>query len=178
MITTTIKWLSIGLILTIIISLITPMLVKGQSPEVNSGAYQLMLKTLLDHSVPEISVDSAATQQGEVIFLDAREPSEYEVSHIDGSKLVGYDHFDMTSVEDIPKDQPIVVYCSVGYRSEKISEQLIAAGYQDVHNMYGGLFEWKNNNKDVVDQSGKTTQKVHAFNRAWGVWLKKGKKVY
>ena len=144
--------------------------------QVKSGAYRTMLRTLLSHSVPEISVEKAKNSTG-TIFLDAREPNEYEVSHIKDAHFVGYDHFAMDSVAGIAKDTPIIVYCSVGYRSEKISEKLIAAGYTRVSNLYGGIFEWVNEDQPVVDDKG-TTENVHAFNRKWGIWLKKGKKVY
>jgi 3-mercaptopyruvate sulfurtransferase SseA len=70
------------------------------------------------------------------------------------------------------------VYCSVGYRSEKVSEQLRQAGYQTVYNLYGGIFEWKNQGHPVVNAEGEPTERVHAYNRSWGVWLKKGDKVY
>jgi rhodanese-related sulfurtransferase len=144
--------------------------------QVRSSAYRSMLKRLLGHTVPELTVKQA-TATPTTTFLDAREPAEYEVSHISGSKLVGYDHFDLNSVASIPKETPIIVYCSVGYRSEKIAEKLIAAGYTQVSNLYGGIFEWVNEGQTVVNTQG-NTDKVHAYNRTWGVWLRKGKKVY
>lgn len=144
---------------------------------VNSGAYGFMLKTLLSHTVPEVSVPEAATAET-ALFLDAREANEHEVSHIRGARFIGYDNFDIASLSDIPKDQPIIVYCSVGYRSEKVSEQLLAAGYTDVANLYGGIFEWKNQGHEVVTPEGEVTEKVHAFSRSWGIWLKKGERVY
>ncbi len=147
-------------------------------PAVNGGGYQLMLQTLLSHSVPEVSVAEAATRQGAAIFLDARERAEFEVSHIPGARHVGYDAFDMSTVADLPKDQPLVIYCSVGYRSEKVSEQLINAGYSDVVNLYGGIFEWKNQGQEVVDSQGEPTEQVHAYSRTWGIWLKEGERVY
>ncbi|NJL77614.1 MAG: rhodanese-like domain-containing protein [Saprospiraceae bacterium] len=136
-----------------------------------------MLKNLLSHTVSELTVAEAKAVQGKAIFLDAREWKEYEVSHIANAKYVGYDSFDLKTVQHLPKDQPIVVYCSVGYRSEKVAEQLKSAGYQQVTNLYGGIFEWRNQGNGVVNQTG-STEKVHAYNRAWGVWLKKGEKVY
>lgn len=151
-------------------------MISAQS-KVNSKAYDLMLKNLLSHTVPELTVTEAKAMQGKAIFLDAREWKEYEVSHIANAKYVGYDSFDLKIVKQIPKDQPIVVYCSVGYRSEKIAEKLKSAGYQQVTNLYGGIFEWCNQGNKVVSQTG-STEKVHAYNRAWGVWLKKGEKVY
>ena len=45
-------------------------------------------------------------------------------------------------------------------------------------NLYGGIFEWKNQDGTVVDDEGSITDSVHAFDRAWGIWLNKGKKVY
>jgi rhodanese-related sulfurtransferase len=147
--------------------------------QVKSGAYRAMLYTLLSHSVPETGVKEAVQfhQEGHV-FLDAREPREFEVSHISGAIPVGYDHFDVRQLPDsLPKDQPVVVYCSVGYRSEKIAEKLKKAGFTKVSNLYGGIFEWVNQGHPVVDASG-VTQSVHAYDRSWGIWLKKGKKVY
>lgn len=144
--------------------------------QVRNSAYRAMLRKLLSHTVPEITVKQAA-QATSATFLDAREPSEYEVSHIAGSTPVGYDHFDLNSVASIPKTTPIIVYCSVGYRSEKVAEKLITAGYTQVSNLYGGVFEWVNEGQTVVNTQGKT-DKVHAYNRSWGVWLRKGKKVY
>jgi len=150
----------------------------AQSATVESPAYRIMLRSLLSHTVPEISVSEAHTKLKDYLFLDAREPAEYRVSKISGARPVGYDHFDLDSVSDIPKDQPIIVYCSVGYRSEKVAEQLRAAGYQRVFNLYGGIFEWKNQGLEIVSPDGAPTERIHAYNRAWGLWLRKGKKVY
>ncbi|MCU0340013.1 MAG: rhodanese-like domain-containing protein [Spirosomaceae bacterium] len=142
---------------------------------VESGAYNTLLKTLLSHSVPEIGVKEAVIAQA--VFVDAREQREYEVSHLQNALWVGYDRLDLTPLQKLPKNQPIVVYCSVGYRSEKVTEKLIKQGFTNVKNLYGGIFEWKNQGQAVVNAQG-TTEQVHAYSKTWGVWLKKGKKVY
>jgi len=136
-----------------------------------------MLNTLLSHSVPEVSVDEVDSSKS-VVWLDARERNEFEVSQIDEAKWVGYDDFSLDRVEEIPKDQEIIVYCSVGYRSEKVAEQLMEAGFSNVSNLYGGIFEWKNQGQEVVDSTRTVTERVHAYSKIWGVWLKKGEKVY
>ena len=149
----------------------------GQA-EVGSKAYSFMLSGLLSHTVPEISTKNAVEEAATTVFLDARESHEYQVSHIKDAIFVGYDKFDMQTVLDhVPKSKKVVVYCSVGYRSEKISEQLLAQGYQDVSNLYGGIFEWKNSGYPVYKDE-KETKEVHAYDRVWGLWLKKGEKVY
>jgi len=147
------------------------------SGQVKSKAYNTLLGTLLSHSVTEITVQEASKIANTAVFLDAREPQEYKVSQIKNARLVGYDHFDMSAVKDISKDSEIIVYCSVGYRSEKIAETLIANGFTNVSNLYGGIFEWKNQGHDVYDSTG-ITENTHAYNFTWGVWLDKGEKVY
>ncbi|HND87659.1 MAG TPA: rhodanese-like domain-containing protein [Saprospiraceae bacterium] len=149
----------------------------GQA-QVQDGAYRLMLKKLLAHSVPELQVQQLAADSSAVLLLDAREPREYAVSHIAGAVHVGYDHFRLSNLPDtMQKQRRIVVYCSVGYRSEKVAEQLRSAGFTDVSNLYGGIFEWVNQGHPVQDRQG-PTQRVHAYDRTWGIWLRKGKKVY
>ena len=145
--------------------------------QVESSAYNKLLSDLLNHSVNEIPVQQAIKMQNTVMFLDAREPEEFEVSHIASAFHVGYDNFNLRSVSKIKKDAKIIVYCSVGYRSEKIAEQLIKAGFTDVSNLYGGIFEWKNKGYDVYCDST-ITEKVHAYNKKWGQWLNRGQKVY
>lgn len=146
--------------------------------QVQSKAYNDMLRDLLDHSVTEISVSDIEGEGDGYIFLDAREKNEFKVSHIKNAVWVGYDDFKLSRVKDIPKTKKIVVYCSVGYRSEKVSEKLVAAGYTNVQNLYGSIFEWVNQGKPVYDMKGGRTEFVHAYDREWGKWLTKGKKVY
>ena len=146
---------------------------------VQSKAYDLMLQTLLTDSIPSVSVDSLAQKQNRVILLDTRSQPEYEVSHIDGARFVGYESFDRTAVQDISKDTAIITYCSVGYRSEKITKRLREMGFTNVKNLYGGIFEWKNQGHTVVNDTG-VTEKIHAYNKLWGQWLNinSGQKVY
>ena len=135
-----------------------------------------MLDTLLKHTVKEISPKDAANKR-KAIFLDARKPEEFNVSHIAKAIRVGYSDFALDKLPTVKKNTPIIVYCSVGYRSEKISEKLLAAGYTNVQNLYGGIFEWVNEGKPVEDSTGRTSN-VHAFNKDWGKWLQKGNKKY
>jgi len=145
---------------------------------------QKTLSELLDKynnkSIPYISVQELAMQNTEVFILDAREFSEYNVSHLKKAVFVGYNNFNTDTVLKTIKDknQKIVVYCSLGIRSEDIAEQLKKAGYTNVYNLYGGIFEWKNNDFPVFDTNEKETEKIHAFSKQWSKWLTKGKKVY
>jgi len=145
---------------------------------VRSKAYNNMLKDLLSHSVAEISVQDVDENEEGLVFLDARERKEFEVSHIKNAIWIGYDDFKMSRVKGVAKDSKIIIYCSVGYRSEKIGEKLVKAGYNNLFNLYGSIFEWVNQDRVVYDMDGNPTRRVHAFNDDWGRWLKKGEKVY
>ena len=113
-------------------------------------------------------------------LLDAREIEEYNVSHIKGAIYVGYKDFKIEDVEKEikSKNDKIVVYCSLGVRSEDIAEKLKRAGYTNVYNLFGGIFEWKNNDYDVYNSNNKITENVHAFSKEWSKWLTKGQKTY
>ena len=139
-----------------------------------------LLKKHNKNSVPYISVQELAMPKTDAIILDAREPKEYEVSHIKNATLVGYDFFDIKTVTEkyTNKDQKIVVYCSLGIRSENIAKKLKDEGYTNVLNLYGGIFEWKNNDFTVVDSEDNQTELIHTFNEAWSKWLTKGIKVF
>jgi rhodanese-related sulfurtransferase len=161
--------------LTLLLSMLTIALTS--KAQVENGAYNLMLKTMLSHSVNEISVGELAKLK-DAVLLDAREEAEYKVSHLLNARYVGYDNFNMDSLKNIDKQATIIVYCSVGYRSEKIAEKLKSAGFTNVSNLYGGIFEWINQGNQVVDSNEKKTNNVHAYNKTWGIWLNKGNKVY
>jgi len=131
------------------------------------GISQNSIREALDkynsNTVEYISVEElAALIEGnkEVKLLEARETSEYGISHLQDAIFVGYDNFEMTSIQDkIQPQDTLVVYCSIGVRSEQIGEKLKKAGYVNVYNLYGGMFEWFNKGYKVYDQKKITLRK-------------------
>ncbi len=136
--------------------------------------------SLLNFSVTPIDVDSLKKVQHSVILLDAREPAEFAVSHIEGAINCGYDNFTAESIQNLDKNATIVIYCSIGYRSEQIGKKLKKMGFSKVQNLYGSIFEWVNRGNLVVDNRGKTTPKVHTYNKKWSKWVnrKNVEKIY
>lgn len=139
---------------------------KVQKPE-----FEKRLNELLQFTIPVITVEEAKEIKKDLVFLDAREIEEYDVSHIPGAQYIGYDHFKIKNLEDISKDATIVVYCSVGYRSEKVGELLNKHGYKNVSNLYGSIFEWANCGYQLENKNGTPTKKVHTYNKAWSKWV-------
>ncbi|MCP4975988.1 MAG: rhodanese-like domain-containing protein [Maribacter sp.] len=137
------------------------------------------LRMLNKESIPYIQVNEVISQDS-IVFLDTRKIDEFEVSHLKNAIWVGYDNFEPQKIKDSIPDfnAPIVVYCSIGVRSEDIGEKLQKLGYTNIQNLYGGIFKWKNLGYPVFDSIGNETEKVHAYNKLWGKLLTKGEKVY
>lgn len=162
------------LISLFICSLFSTYLVSGQE------TLEFVLHKFNSKEIPYISVDSLAQNKDTFYLLDAREQNEFDVSHLEDAFYVGFDTFEKTSLTKIIPDTktPIAVYCSLGIRSHRIAQKLKKMGYTKVYNLYGGIFEWKNHGYPVFDNYGSETEKVHAYSALWGMYLKKGEKVY
>ena len=104
------------------------------------------------------------------LLLDVRTKDEFDVSHLAGATRVepGSD----VSKLSLPKDKPIVTYCSVGYRSAAMAKKLRDAGYTRVTNLEGSIFRWANENRPLVHE-GQPTDKVHPYNALWGMLVDK-----
>lgn len=151
-------------------------LINAMAQRTTDPAYEKMLNKLLSHKANEISVKDASVRT-DVVFIDVREKEEYEVSHVQNAIWAGYNDFNIERISGVDLKQQIIIYCSVGYRSEKICLKLARLGYDKTYNLFGGIFEWVNQGLPVYHEQGVTT-KVHAYSEEWGKWLTKGEKVF
>ncbi len=141
-----------------------------------------LLQTYNTASIPYISVEELRMLQmnDSIVILDARESKEFNVSHIASAKNVGFNDFSSEDkqLQNLNKNIPVVVYCSLGIRSEEIGEKLKKAGFTNIKNLYGGIFEWKNKNYPVIDSTGIETENVHTYSKMWSKYLHAGNPVY
>ena len=85
------------------------------------------------------------------LFVDVREPDEWEEGHIPGAVYVTRGRLEQRIEGLIPdKNRPLVVYCSAGSRSAFAAKVLGEMGYTDVVNLAGGFSDWKRNGYDVT----------------------------
>lgn len=145
-------------------------------------AFDEKLQSLYRNTVPLITVEALQKKliqnRNLILLLDIRSETEFNVSHLPNAKLVDYKNFKTGQFDTLARHLSIVVYCSVGYRSERVGEKLLAMGFKDVMNLYGGIFEWVNKGNIIVDQSNGATMNVHTYNKSWSKWLEKGVKIY
>gem|GEM_PF-124128 len=146
--------------------------------QVKSNSFNLTLKLILNKSTPSIGIEEAFSNRNDYLFLDAREINEYNISRIHQARHIGSKDFDLNKIAGIPKNTPLIVYCSIGKRSEEVVWKMKKAGFVNVKNLYGGIFEWVNEGHHVYTASGRITDSVHSYSRFWSRYLAKGIKVY
>ena len=138
--------------------------------------YAPMLRLIYNNSVTVIHPEEINLHKD--IFLDTRSLEEFNASHLDKAMWVGFDDSTMFRIPDSLINEPIILYCAVGYRSEKVGEQLLERDFKDISNLYGGVFHWSNQGRKVVNNEGELTDKVHGYSPWWGYWLKNAAVVY
>ncbi|WP_331714582.1 molybdopterin-synthase adenylyltransferase MoeB [Auraticoccus cholistanensis] len=77
-------------------------------------------------------------------LVDVRQPHEAEVARIPGSVLVPKPEIDAgTALDRLPRDEPLVLYCRSGVRSEASLRRLQQAGFEDLAHLAGGIEAWQ-----------------------------------
>jgi rhodanese-related sulfurtransferase len=78
------------------------------------------------------------------ILIDVRESSETDIDWIDHVKVEYHPmSIILDQLEDISKQQNIIIVCRAGIRSAKIVNLLNMQGYPTAFNLDGGLLAWK-----------------------------------
>ena len=95
----------------------------------------------------EISADALLQQiesDKSPAILDTRSSFEYKHSHIPGAKHFPFWLSYMRADDlDLPKDQPVVVYCAHGPRASVAKHALEKNGFSDVKLLTGHMTGWK-----------------------------------
>ena len=75
------------------------------------------------------------------MLLDVREPWEMQICRIEGSELVPMQSLP-SRLREIDAGRPIVCICHHGRRSAYVAMFLAQQGFDDVHNLTGGVDAW------------------------------------
>lgn len=148
--------------------------------EDSTMSWSLTLKAIRARfpTVSQISPDTLQSwldkspQRENLLLFDAREPEEYAVSHLQGTQPAPSKDEVLKALQGVPVDQPIVLYCSVGYRSSELAQFLMKKGYTEIYNLEGSIFAWANEGRPVY-RGKERVQVVHPYDKIWGRLLKK-----
>ncbi len=92
-------------------------------------------------TVSPADLASRRRANGEFILLDVREPAEYAIARVDGSRLVPLGALER-AMSSLDPDAEIIVMCLHGVRSLGAAESLRAAGFHRVAHLAGGIDRW------------------------------------
>lgn len=133
--------------------------------------------SLIDSEFPGLptlttaELQSALSADRPVLLLDVRTPEEFAISHLQEAHQIDSAE---TAVALLAMTEPgtlVVAYCSVGYRSAALVQELRDRGI-DAVNLEGSIFRWANENRPVYRGADPVTE-VHPFDDSWGTLLER-----
>ncbi len=105
------------------------------------------------------------------LLVDVRPDAEWDVSHLPGARHIPAGAEFVRGFEGVARDREIVLYCSVGWRSSEAAQLLMDAGFTNVENLEGSIFEWANAGYELETESG-SADRVHPYSKRWGRLLR------
>jgi rhodanese-related sulfurtransferase len=134
--------------ITIFISLILTIAVKGQEPD------SIKFKSLDPYyfHLEYLKTDPS-------LILDVREKFEYRGKRLKGAINVPSTR-EMDAITDtLDRDYSLFLYCTTGYRSKRAAVYLYDKGFRNLYNLEGGLVAWKKEGMPVIKGRVKTGKK-------------------
>jgi rhodanese-related sulfurtransferase len=130
----------------------------GHWPSVSGSDTVVVPPSADEGDPPFVSLDEAATkyQMKSVLFIDARDPEDYEYAHIKGAINIAYDYLEEDFWENPPeifdKYRGFVIYCS-GTECDlslMMGREMQYLGYENIFIFFGGWREWERAGLPIV----------------------------
>jgi len=101
------------------------------------------------YGIKEVDVDFLHGRKDDIHLIDVRTESEVSAGIIDGAIHIPL-HLLPIKAHEIPQDKPVVVYCRSGARSAQACAFMAAKGYENMHNLSGGIAAWARAGKPIA----------------------------
>jgi sodium/bile acid cotransporter 7 len=113
--------------------------------------------------IAEISAEEALAieDREKLVFVDVRKPKEQAVSMLPGA--IPDKEFRKNPAKY--KDHLVIAYCTISYRSGKLTQKLQKKGIPMI-NMKGGILAWLHAGGTVYSE-GKSVKKLHVYGKKW-----------
>ena len=115
--------------------------------------------------IDEVDAQEAMREarDGNVVFVDVRDKDEQEVS------MLPHAITDEEFLNNIGKyeDRTVIAYCTISYRSGKLTQKLKEKGVR-IYNLKGGMLAWIHEGGKVYDKNG-ATNRVHVYGSKWNL---------
>ena len=91
--------------------------------------------------------------QGKSLVLDVRDAESFSAGHLLDAKNIPIKDLTQRLIEiDKFKVKNVIVVCQSGAQAAKASGQLSAAGFEQVHNLEGGMTAWQSQGLPVINK--------------------------
>ncbi len=90
----------------------------------------------------DVATVNAIKDRDDVLLIDVREQWEYDEKHIPNITLIPLGDIP-ARMSELPADKEIIITCRSGNRSGQATEFLRQQGFENVHNMEGGIVAWE-----------------------------------
>ncbi len=94
-----------------------------------------------DENVTVEELKARMDRKSDFLLVDVREPAEAKICSIPGAQLIPLNEL-AERYGELPKDRELIIHCRSGVRSARAAHFLKGRGYQDVHNLEGGILAW------------------------------------
>jgi rhodanese-related sulfurtransferase len=100
------------------------------------------------YNIKELDVDALDAEKNQIHLIDVRTEGEVSRGVIDGAIHIPL-HLLPLRAADIPLDKPVVIYCNSGARSAQACAFMAAKGFENMHNLSGGIMAWARSGKPL-----------------------------
>jgi len=101
------------------------------------------------YNIKELDVDALEAGKDQIHLIDVRTEGEVSRGVIDGAIHIPL-HLLPLRAADIPQDKPVVIYCNSGGRSAQACAFMAAKGFENMHNLSGGIMAWALSGKPLT----------------------------
>jgi rhodanese-related sulfurtransferase len=101
------------------------------------------------YNIKELDVDALEAGKDQIHLIDVRTEGEVSRGVINGAIHIPL-HMLPLRAADIPQDKPVVIYCNSGGRSAQACAFMAAKGFENMHNLSGGIMAWARSGKPLT----------------------------
>lgn len=149
----------------------------GELPEFKSFVTGLDMNNVKITTIEPFDLKSLMETRNRMFIIDTREQNEFDISHIQGAKRVGYTNFTVERVWMLDRNTTIILYSTDGTRSAHVGAYMKMMGFIDVRMIHGNIIGWVNAGYALVDKDGHATTNVFVHDKEEAKKMKKGKAI-
>ncbi len=125
----------------LLLLLITPLSGRAENDPVLEALQEIM--EFAEYSAGAISPDQLKSiGLAAFVVVDTRQKKHFATEHLPGAVNIEWREI-VARRDEIPNDQPVVLYCDTGLLSSKAQFALSLLGYENVKVLYGGINNWR-----------------------------------